>query len=52
MNGPRYMFMLNNGFKKSDDGIQMKINDSYVRNCPKPSERPKKENIMYKHELV
>ena len=48
VNGPRCMFMLKKGFKESDDGIQMEIDNYYIRYHP----RPKKEPVMYEHELV
>ena len=48
MNGPRYIYLLKNGFKESDDGIQLEIDDSYIRNNP----RPKKQLMMYEHEIV
>ena len=48
MNGPRYIYLLKNGFKESDDGIRMEIDDSYIRHYP----RPKKQPVMNEHETV
>ena len=39
VNGSRYIYLLKNGFKESNDGIQMEIDNSFIRKHPRPKKK-------------